>query len=162
MKFLKAPWRWEFIRKAGQSKKCIFCSALDMGEEESLILHRGRDFFIILNLYPYTSGHLMIVPFRHASSPEEMSPTELVEMFELMNRAIGVLKKRFKPDGFNIGMNIGAAAGAGVKDHFHLHIVPRWAGDANFMAVIGDTKVVSYEPAEIQQILREELSNGSQ
>jgi ATP adenylyltransferase len=96
----------------------------------------------------------MVVPYQHLSTPEEMAPADLVEMFTLMNRALVILRENFCPNGFNIGMNIGKSAGAGVKDHFHLHVVPRWAGDANFMATIGETKVLSYELDHVHSILR--------
>ncbi|MEN8223607.1 MAG: HIT domain-containing protein, partial [Acidobacteriota bacterium] len=107
--------------------------------------------------YPYSSGHLMIVPFKHISSPEKISPGSSVELWGLMNRAINILKNNFSPDGFNIGMNIGGAAGAGIKEHVHLHIVPRWSGDSNFMGVIGETKVVSYDINVIYDTLRREF-----
>jgi ATP adenylyltransferase len=158
MKFLPAPWRWEFISRIGQKKSCIFCNASKLPEDESLVCFKGKRYFIILNKYPYSTGHLMIVPYRHFDLPEKIPPSETVEMWELMNHSLDILKRNFKPDGFNIGMNIGKAAGAGVKDHFHLHIVPRWDGDANFMAVVGKTKVVSYDIKKVFEILRTEFN----
>jgi len=145
MKFLAAPWRWDFIAGLGKKETgCIFCRALSLPEKESLVCFRGEKFFVILNKYPYSTGHLMIVPYAHVDFPDKISPADSVEMWTLLNRSLAILKTIFNPAAFNIGMNIGQAAGAGVKDHFHLHIVPRWEGDANFMAVIGQTKVVSY------------------
>ncbi|MCK4835918.1 MAG: HIT domain-containing protein [Candidatus Aminicenantes bacterium] len=158
MKFLSAPWRWDFIIQIGKQKGCLFCKALQSDQKSSLICYRGKRYFVILNKYPYSTGHLMIVPNQHISSPHEIAPEESTEMWDLMNKSIRILKKNLHPDGFNIGMNIGQSAGAGIKDHFHLHIVPRWTGDANYMAVIGDTKVLSYKLDEILNILKKEFS----
>ena len=158
MKFLSAPWRWNFITGYWRQKGCLFCQALKSRREDSLICYRGETYFVILNKYPYSTGHLMIVPYRHVAAPDEIPAQESVEMWELMKRSINILNKHLHPDGFNIGMNIGRSAGAGVKDHFHLHVVPRWSGDANFMAVIGDTKVISYKLEEIFTLLRGEFS----
>lgn len=145
MKFLPAPWRWEFISTLGKKGGCVFCQALAQGEDDSMICCRGEAFFVLLNKFPYSSGHLMIAPIAHLASPEQLAAADLREMWELTHRSLAVLKESFRPDGFNIGMNIGAAAGAGVKDHFHQHVVPRWQGDANFMAVTGETRVMSYD-----------------
>ncbi len=154
MKFLSAPWRWDFISSSGKKKGCVFCKIPKQVNKDSLICHLGNEFFVILNKYPYSSGHLMIVPYKHLGSTEDISPESSAELWNLMNRAISILKKNFSPDGFNIGMNIGRAAGAGVKDHTHLHIVPRWNGDANFMGIIGKTKIVSYDINHIFEILK--------
>ncbi|MEN8152901.1 MAG: HIT domain-containing protein [Acidobacteriota bacterium] len=145
MKFLFAPWRWSFISNADKLKKCVFCEAQKEGPDKSLICYRGKNYFVILNKYPYTSGHLMIVPFEHLNSPKDIDPQYSTEMWDILNKSLDILQKNFNPDGFNVGMNIGEAAGAGVRDHFHLHIVPRWKGDSNFMGVTGNTKVVSYD-----------------
>ncbi len=158
MKRLSAPWRWSFISGLKKMRGCIFCAALQEEDENSLICHRGSSFFVILNKYPYTTGHLMIAPKSHLSSPAEVSPAESQEMWSLMNDSLVVLQKAFSPDGFNIGMNIGSAAGAGIKDHFHLHLVPRWQGDANFLPVIGGTKLVSYDLQEILKLVRSGFS----
>jgi len=158
MKFLSAPWRWNFISSSGKTKGCIFCNILKELKDDSLICYRGKEFFVILNKYPYNSGHLMIVPYDHIDSPQKISPESSIEMWELMNRSIRILKESFSPDGFNVGMNIGGAAGAGIKDHVHLHVVPRWNGDANFMGVVGDTKVVSYNIQDICEIIKKGFS----
>ena len=158
MKFLSAPWRWDFISKISKKKGCIFCDALKLPESESLIPYKGENYFIILNKYPYNTGHLMIVPYKHVSYPDQISPKESMEMWELMNKSMAVLKKRLNPMGFNLGMNLGSAAGAGVKDHIHIHIVPRWAGDANFMPIIGKTDVVSYDIKTVFDILQKEFN----
>jgi len=158
MKFLSAPWRWDFISSSGKKKGCIFCELPKKLNRDSLICYLGNEFFVILNKYPYSSGHLMIVPYDHINSPEKISPESSVELWDLMNKAISILKKNFSPDGFNIGMNIGGAAGAGIKEHVHLHVVPRWNGDANYMGVIGDTKVVSYDIYHVYEKIKKGFS----
>jgi len=155
MKFLSAPWRWKFISKFFAKEGCVFCDALKLPEKEALICYRGESFFVILNKYPYTSGHLMIVPYQHLDSPTNIAIEDSLEMWSLMDRSLTLLKDKFSPQGFNVGMNLGEAAGAGVKNHYHLHIVPRWRGDANFMATVGQTKVVSYDINEVYKALRE-------
>jgi len=158
MKSLSAPWRWPFISGGIKMDGCPFCSSPKTPDEESLILLRGRDFFILLNKYPYSSGHLMIVPFRHLSEPGQLPAVQATEMWELLQRSLGALQSALHPEGFNIGMNLGKAAGAGVKDHFHLHVVPRWSGDANFMPVVGQVRVHSFALPEIWRLLRDELA----
>ena len=158
MKFLSAPWRWDFISRLVRAKGCVFCNALKLPPDESLICYRGEKYFVILNKYPYNTGHLMIVPYSHLDSPDKIPPEDSVEMWALMNKAMDILKRSFSPVGFNMGMNIGRAAGAGVKDHCHLHIVPRWDGDANFMPIIGATDVVSYDINTIFSILQKEFN----
>jgi ATP adenylyltransferase len=155
MKFLSAPWRWDFITRIGKKKGCVFCEALNLPEEESLVCHKGDSFYVILNKYPYSTGHLMIVPYEHLDYPDKVSPEKSMEMWELMNRSMAALKDNFNPAGFNLGMNLGRLSGAGVKDHFHLHIVPRWDGDANFMPIIGETRVLSYSIETILQVLKD-------
>ncbi len=138
-----APWREAFIL-GKKEKGCIFCSRLKRKKDRrDLILRRGERNFIIMNLYPYTSGHLMVVPYRHVAVLSALTPDETLEMLQLAAKAVGALKKAFRPDGFNLGMNLGRAAGTGVEGHLHLHVVPRWAGDANFKPVVGKTKVFS-------------------
>ena len=156
MKFLQAPWRWSFISGLiNKENKCVFCSAQKQEGLDALICYRGKNYFVILNKYPYNTGHLMVVPYKHLTNPSEISPEDTMEMWSLMNKSLDILKENFSPDGFNIGMNIGDASGAGVKGHFHLHIVPRWSGDSNFMAVIGKTKVMSYDLAEVYNKISE-------
>ena len=159
MKVLSAPWRWEFISGLIKKQGCVFCDALKLPDDESFICCRGTNFFVILNKFPYNTAHLMIVPYEHTAAPENLPPEKTVEMWALMNRSLDILKNQFHPHGFNIGMNIGPAAGAGVKDHVHLHIVPRWEGDANFMPVIGKTRVLSYNLETIFEILRREFNH---
>ena len=148
MKFLSAPWRWKFISSLIKKKECIFCEALKLPANDSLICYRGKDYFVILNKYPYNTAHLMIVPYEHVDSPEKIEPQRTVEMWELMNRSTKILTEQFHPQGFNIGMNIGQAAGAGVKDHVHLHIVPRYPNEVGFMDIIGGAKIVVEDPLD--------------
>ena len=142
MEYLWAPWRMEYI--AGKKKKgCFFCRKVQEDEnKENLVLYRGKHVFVVMNKYPYTNGHLMIAPLRHCLRLEHLDNNELKELFDLLKACVRILKAIFHPQGFNIGMNIGTVGGAG-EDHLHLHVVPRWAGDTNFMPVIGKTKVVS-------------------
>ena len=138
-----APWRETFVL-GKKEKGCIFCHRLQRKKDKTdLILFRGQTNFVLMNLFPYTSGHLMIVPNRHIAGLAELTAEEAAEMMRLAARAVEGMKRAFRPDGFNLGMNLGRAAGAGVEGHLHLHVVPRWAGDANFMPVVGQTKVFS-------------------
>ncbi|HLG93862.1 MAG TPA: HIT domain-containing protein, partial [candidate division Zixibacteria bacterium] len=140
---IQAPWREGFIL-GRKEKGCIFCRRLKRKKDRTdWILYRGGKNFVIMNLYPYTSGHLMIVPYRHIAELSDLTPEESAEMMGLAARAIKGMKKALRAEGFNLGMNLGRAAGAGVAGHLHLHVVPRWAGDANFMPVVGKTKVYS-------------------
>jgi ATP adenylyltransferase len=142
MEHLWAPWRMEFIL-ADKPEGCILCDK--PGEEQdkpNYILYRGERNFVILNSFPYNPGHLMVAPYRHVASLEELNDEELWEHFDMVRRSIKALRRVFNPAGFNIGMNIGRSAGAGIDGHIHTHIVPRWQGDINFMAVISDTKVL--------------------
>ncbi len=154
MKFLQAPWRWEFISKHIGAQACVFCTAAAGADDrENLVCHRGSSFFVILNRYPYATGHLMVVPYRHTADIAAISGEQAVEMWTLLNRSLAILTERFRPDGFNLGMNLGAAAGAGIKEHVHMHLVPRWSGDANFMPVVGATRVMSYDLSEVYDVL---------
>jgi len=142
MKVMFAPWRMQYI-EGDKPQGCVLCEALRHGEgKESLVLYTGRHAFVMMNRYPYTSGHLMVVPKRHVAWPGELSREEYGELSELVRRSLDVLKKAFSPQGFNVGMNLGEAAGAGIVDHFHIHVLPRWAGDTNFMSVVGGVRVI--------------------
>jgi ATP adenylyltransferase len=143
MENLWAPWRIDYIL-GKKPLECIFCNMpKENRDEENLILFRGNNQFIIMNAFPYNNGHIMIVPYRHTSSLEGWSSEEQQGMMELADLAITLLKKTIRPDGFNLGINMGQVAGAGILDHVHLHIVPRWNGDTNFMPVLADTRVIS-------------------
>jgi ATP adenylyltransferase len=146
MEHLWSPWRYRYIAAAEGEKGCVFCRALSRGDDRaSLIIHRARRNFVILNLFPYTSGHLMIVPYSHTASLKEVDEATTAEMMELAKQAQRAIEAEYRPDGFNIGLNLGRAAGAGVAEHIHLHVVPRWAGDANFVSVVGETRVLPEE-----------------
>ena len=153
-----APWRMEYIRKVDEPG-CVFCKKLrNKDGPENLVLYRGRKSFIMLNLYPYTTGHIMIAPLKHIKDLEKLDATTLAEMMKLSQTMIVVLKKLMRPAGFNMGINIGKVAGAGVLGHVHIHIVPRWNGDHNFMPVIGAAKVMPQSLAEVYALLKKELN----
>lgn len=133
----------EYIENHDKEEGCVFCNAQAMEDSaESLIAFRGERAYVILNRYPYTGGHLMVVPLEHKAILEELDPQTRAEMMELTARCMTILRNLYKPQGFNMGANIGEAAGAGVKDHVHIHIVPRWKGDTNFMSALGETRVI--------------------
>ena len=158
MKYIAAPWREEYVKKAFKMTECIFCRALQTEkDDETFILHRAKHNFLILNRYPYTPGHLMIAPFAHLDSIEKAAKEVTDEMIDLLKMSLHVLRKAYRPHGFNTGMNIGHSAGAGVADHYHLHVIPRWTGDANFMPLIGETKVVIEDIAATYKKLREQF-----
>jgi ATP adenylyltransferase len=143
MDHLWSPWRMEYIENHGKEEGCVFCNAQAMKDgPANLIVQRGKLAYVILNRYPYTSGHVMVVPFEHKATLEELDPATRSEMMELAARAMTVLRKIYNPEAFNLGANIGEAAGAGVKEHFHIHIVPRWKGDTNFMSTLASTRVL--------------------
>lgn len=143
MENLWSPWRMKYVTDNEKPGECIFCSYPKMADGvENLIVHRGTTAFVILNRYPYTSGHLMVVPFKHVATIEELSPEVRAEIMELVNESLGILRKVYQPEGFNIGINVGSAAGAGIAEHVHVHIVPRWVGDTNFMSTTGETRVI--------------------
>lgn len=155
MDILWAPWRIEYILKQ-KDEGCIFCTKpAEDNDRKNLILHRGCYCYIIMNYYPYNNGHLMVVPFRHIADLTELSEAENKEMMELLALCAKVLKQKLSPHGFNIGMNLGTVAGAGVKDHLHFHIVPRWAGDTNFMPLTANTKVIPEALEQTWEKLRE-------
>lgn len=139
---LWAPWRMEYILGM-KTDACFICNALASGEDEkNLLLHRGERCCVIMNRYPYNNGHLLVAPIRHVADPSQMEDAERLEWMRLTDRALGALRERMHPEGFNIGTNLGRVAGAGLESHLHQHIVPRWNGDTNFMPVVADTKVI--------------------
>ena len=153
MERLFSPWRYGYVTGAADpDSRCIFCHALE-GADAPLVLARGRTAYVILNLYPYNSGHLMVVPNRHVAALAEITSEELVELMTLVQRSEIVLSEVYAPHGINVGLNLGRAAGAGVADHLHIHVVPRWAGDTNFMSVVGDVRVLPEElPASADRL----------
>jgi ATP adenylyltransferase len=139
---LWAPWRLEYVQGADEEAGCVFCRAAADDDDSGLVVYRGDHAFVVLNKYPYASGHLMVAPFRHEGEFGALSADEAVEIHRLAALALGSLADAMQPQGFNLGWNLGRIAGAGVLDHVHLHVVPRWAGDTNFMPVLTDVKVI--------------------
>ena len=157
MERIWAPWRIQYIQME-KPEGCILCEKPKQNNDAlNYILHRGDKNFIILNSYPYNPGHLMVAPYRHVASLEELTEEERHEHFEIVSRSIKVLRQVFNPGGFNIGMNVGKVAGAGIEDHFHTHIVPRWQGDTNFMPVLADIRVLPEALAETYQKLKSQF-----
>ena len=147
MDYLWTPWRYRYIADAAKDEVCVFCAALALkNDADSLIVFRGAKNFVILNRYPYTSGHVMVVPYQHSADLPATEPATLAEMMVLAQRVQLALEKTYHPHGYNLGMNLGRAAGAGVTGHLHLHVLPRWSGDSNFMTVVAETRV---EPEEL-------------
>ena len=142
---LWTPWRLAYVTGAAKSAECVFCTALGETDADALIVFRGATCYVILNLFPYNNGHLMVVPNRHIASLVEATAEELRELMELARRSEIALREAFEPQGLNMGLNLGKAAGAGVLDHLHLHAVPRWTGDTNFMTIVGETRVLPQE-----------------
>lgn len=143
MSVLWAPWRMEYILSDKEKTGCIFCTDNDRaGDEERLILHAGAMSIVMMNRFPYNNGHLLVAPVRHTPDLEGLSPDESLDLILMVRKTVEILKKEMSPEGFNVGLNLGKPAGAGVEDHMHFHIVPRWNGDTNFMTVIGEVRVI--------------------
>jgi ATP adenylyltransferase len=156
---LWTPWRLAYVTEAsGGTGGCVFCDALGRGDAEPLVVARGRHAFVILNKYPYNNGHLMVVVNRHVGRLAELSADEGAEIMALSQAAERVLTSVYEPHGFNMGLNLGKSAGAGVLDHLHLHVVPRWNGDTNFMSVVGETRVLPEELPATAARLRQEFA----
>lgn len=156
MEHLFTPWRMEYILSSKQAG-CIFCDMLEQDSRDALILHRSKLAFLVLNRYPYNNGHFMSVPYRHVDTPEVLTPEEMTEVLGLATLGMRALRRAMHPEGFNIGANVGKVAGAGVKDHFHMHVVPRWNGDTNFMPLFAETRVIPQTLDETYLMLREAL-----
>lgn len=139
MKTMWAPWRIEYILN-NKENRCIFCAALQ--DQDDLTLFKGKVTLVTMNKYPYINGHLLVAPIRHISSLDQLNRTEMGEMLVTVEKAVGILKTVMKPDGFNVGLNLGKVAGAGVEEHLHFHIVPRWLGDTNALTVFGEVRVI--------------------
>jgi ATP adenylyltransferase len=156
---LWTPWRLEYVTAASDLVPgCVFCDALSPESKTSLIVFHGASCFVILNLYPYNNGHLMVVPRRHLGRLADLSPDEASEMMALTRAVEMALQELYQPHGFNMGLNLGKSAGAGVLDHLHMHVVPRWHGDTNFMTVVGDTRVLPEDLASTADRLRPVLA----
>jgi len=158
VKKLWAPWRMAYLRGEGKEDGCVFCNkpALDKSDDKkSLILFRGKHNFIIMNLFPYNNGHCMVVPYKHTGDFCDLNDDEMLELMQLAQLTIKVFKRVFNPEGINSGFNLGKAAGAGIRQHIHFHILPRWEGDTNFMPVLGETRVISEHISETYDKLKE-------
>ena len=163
MERLWAPWRKAYIRpEAQKTKGCLFCRLLAQNRDaQNYILKRTPSSFALLNLYPYNSGHVLVVPKRHVGATETMTDPEKLDWLRLYDEILRALKASLKPHGFNVGLNLGKAGGAGVTGHLHLHVVPRWKGDTNFVPILGDTKVISESLESVYETLRRELPASS-
>ena len=166
MDHLWSPWRLDYVTGKTQagSSRCIFCDAISGGHQSDLVVFRGPTCFVILSLYPYNNGHLMVVPNRHISSLAPATRDELCELIELTRRSELALQEAYTPHGLNMGVNLGKPAGAGVLDHVHMHVVPRWNGDTNFMTIVGGTRVLPEDLPQTAEKLRpifEKLAHGS-
>lgn len=157
MQHLWTPWRMEWIRDSkglrAPEQGCVLCRL--GAEEDDLVVARSQHVYLMLNAYPYNSGHLMVVPFAHSASLEDLDAETLMDLMQTCNRALAALRSLYQPQAFNVGANIGAAAGAGLPDHFHLHIVPRWQGETGFITTIGDTRVIPDTLTNTARELRE-------
>ena len=148
MKQLWAPWRLEYIKSADDEPGCVFCEAVDGDDEEKLVVHRGEKTIVLLNKFPYSSGHFMAAPIRHIGEYGELADDEVLELHRFASAGMEGLGRLYGPQGYNVGWNLGRVAGAGIVDHVHLHVVPRWGGDTNFMPVLADVKVL---PEHLQE-----------
>ena len=142
MDYLWTPWRYAYVSGAQKTSGCIFCELPKLDDRKALIVHRGEHCFIVLNSFPYSPGHVMVTPFAHLDELQKLPGDSAREMMDLSQKMEGVLRQLYTPDGINLGMNIGKAAGAGVAGHVHMHVLPRWVADANFMSVVGETRVL--------------------
>lgn len=143
MKHIWSPWRLRYMVKNEKHPGCVFCNALKQQDGlENLIVARGKLSFVILNLFPYTTGHLMVLPLEHSATLEDLSSETRFELMEQTNYAMKILRNVYHPQGFNVGINIGEAAGAGIVDHIHIHVIPRWSGDTNFLSTAGETRMI--------------------
>ncbi|RDV84307.1 HIT family protein [Ammonifex thiophilus] len=158
MERLWAPWRAVYVGKSTGRTECIFCAKLqDNRDEENLLLLRREHAFVLMNLYPYNNGHLLVAPNRHVGDVTELTPEEWLEIFTLTKDMVEILRRVMRPDGFNIGINLGKVAGAGIPEHFHVHIVPRWEGDTSFMTVFGEVRVIPEALGDTYAKLRKTL-----
>lgn len=159
MDFLFTPWRYAYVAGQESPSGCLFCGLLARGNDESsFIVHRGRHCFVMLNAFPYTSGHVMVVPYEHTDELQKLDVAAASDLITTAQRTEGILRDLYHPDGLNLGMNLGRAAGAGVAEHIHLHVLPRWMADSNFMSVVGETRVLPEDLATTYRRLKEKYS----
>ena len=162
MDYLWTPWRYQYVTKGDAPSVCVFCTAAGSSDDKkTLIVHRAVHNFIILNRFPYTNGHVMVVPYKHVATLEELPQEALVEMILLARECEKNLQEVYHPDGLNIGVNLGRSAGAGIAGHIHMHILPRWTGDTNFMTVVGETRVLPEDLEITWERLREAFGHGA-
>ena len=162
MDYLWTPWRYAYVSTAEKAAGCVFCEAAKAGDDRKvLIVHRGQHCFVILNMYPYTPGHVMIVPYAHLDELRKLPPEAAGEMMALSQRMESLLRDLYTPDGINLGMNIGKAAGAGIAGHIHMHVLPRWVADANFVSVVCETRILSETLEETWKRMTAALKTGS-
>lgn len=156
------PWRMEYIKRDDRTDGgCVFCAMVQApaaNDSDNLLLYRGEHCFIVLNLYPYNPAHLMVVPYQHSHDLAHLEPAVGSELFALTRRSVAIIEQEYKPHGFNLGMNLGRAAGAGIAEHLHMHVVPRWGGDTNFMPIVGQTRLIPEELANTYLRLRTHFS----
>ena len=162
MDHLFTPWRYAYISNVDKVSECLFCgilqaAAVEKNDEKHRVVHRGQHCFVILNTFPYTNGHVRVVPYQHTDQLTKLAAPAAQEMMELTQRLEGILRELYQPDGLNLGMNLGRSAGAGVAGHIHMHILPRWIGDANFMSVIGETRVMPEDLAVTYKRIKEKF-----
>jgi ATP adenylyltransferase len=157
---LWAPWRLEYVQGADEIEGCIFCAAAEGDDEQHLVVHRGELAFVMLNKFPYASGHLLVAPYRHGVNFDGLAEAEALELHRLAAQGLEALRSVYKPDGFNLGWNLGRIAGAGIVDHGHMHVVPRWSGDTNFMPVLADVRVLPEHLAETRRKLADAWPSG--
>jgi ATP adenylyltransferase len=160
MDYLWTPWRYAYVTGADRAPACIFCEAPKQTDSQAHIVHRGTHCYVILNTYPYSNGHVMIVPYAHLDELRKLPAEAAAEMMALTQRMESVLRALYHPDGINLGMNIGKAAGAGVAGHIHMHVLPRWIADANFVSVIGETRVLPEALEVTWERIRQELGKN--
>ena len=155
MDYLWSPWRYQYVTKEVPPKGCVFCTKMQQtNDEENLILYRGANNYVLLNLFPYTTGHLMIAPYKHIGDLSLADDAIWIEMMSLTRKAEQALQKIYRPDGINLGMNLGKSAGAGIADHIHMHVLPRWFADSNFLTTIGETRVLPEALADTYRKLK--------
>jgi ATP adenylyltransferase len=158
MDFLFNPWRYAYVTAGEKPGECLFCGiSQSRNDEHNLVVHRGQHCYVILNAFPYTSGHVMVVPYEHVDELQKLSITAAGELIALTQKLEGVLRALYRPDGLNLGMNLGKAAGAGIAGHIHMHILPRWVGDVNFMTSVAETRVLPEDLATTYKRIREKF-----
>ncbi len=161
MDYLWSPWRYQYIKSGGAQRDCIFCEIAGSSDDDGhLVVHRAEKNYVVLNRFPYTSGHAMVIPYAHYATLEEAPAETLAELMSLTQQLEGALRRQYGCDGVNIGMNIGKAAGAGVAGHIHMHALPRWIADSNFVTVVGETRVVPEELMDTLEKLRGEFAEA--